>query len=35
LDEAITRIKYEETREIVRRARQALTGAAPAGEGSE
>jgi 8-oxo-dGTP pyrophosphatase MutT (NUDIX family) len=35
VDEAITRIKYKETREIVRRARQALTGAAPAGEGSE
>ncbi|MDR7545388.1 MAG: NUDIX hydrolase [Armatimonadota bacterium] len=34
LDEAISRIKYKETREIVRRAREALTGAAPAGEGS-
>jgi len=35
LDEAITRIKYKETREIVRRAREALTGGAPVGEGSE
>lgn len=33
VDEAMTRIKYKETREIVRRARQALAAPAPVGEG--
>ena len=35
MDEAMTRIKYKETREIVRRARHALTTPAPVGEGGE
>ena len=35
MDEAMTRIKYKETREIVRRARHALTAPAPVGEGGE
>jgi 8-oxo-dGTP pyrophosphatase MutT (NUDIX family) len=35
VDEALTRIRYKETREIVRRARAALASPAPVGEGSE
>jgi 8-oxo-dGTP pyrophosphatase MutT (NUDIX family) len=35
IDEAMTRIRYKETREIVRRARAALATPAPVGEGSE
>ncbi|MGQ0570498.1 MAG: NUDIX hydrolase [Armatimonadota bacterium] len=35
VDEAMARIKYKETREIVRRARRALESPSPVGEGSE